>query len=98
MEKNKIYISGRITGLDPDFAIEQFRLAQIKCEQKGFEVINPINLDHSHDKKWVNFMRVDLRSMLHCTDIFMMKDWHLSKGANIEYNLAKDLEFKIHFE
>jgi hypothetical protein len=36
--------------------------------------------------------------MLWCGFIYMMKNWHLSKGANIEYNLAKELGLTVIFE
>lgn len=96
--KEKIYISGKITGLDHEEAYKMFWDAQTKYESVGFEVVNPMKLNHDHDGTWQNYMRIDLIEMLSCNHIFMLKGWENSKGANIEYNLARELGFKIIFQ
>ena len=96
--KNRIYLSGKITGLHIEGADNHFNKAEEKLNQCGYEVINPMNINHDHDKSWENYMRVDLKALLDCDFIYMLKNWHLSKGANIEYNLAKDLGLTIIFE
>jgi hypothetical protein len=95
---NKIYISGKITGLPFEEAKKTFDTAHIDLVQANFEVVNPMDLPHKHDQSWESFMREDLKAMLDCTHIFMLKNWHLSKGANVEYNLAKDLGLEIIFQ
>lgn len=94
----KVYISGKITGLPIEVALTNFIIAETKLKEYNFEVINPMTITHNHDKSWENYMRVDLKALLDCDSIYMLKDWHKSKGANIEYNLAKDLGLKILFE
>ena len=96
--KETIYISGKISGLDFDDAYKTFLDAQIKYESVGFEVINPMRLNHDHDLCWESYMREDLKAMLDCTHIYMLKNWHLSRGANIEYNLAMELGLIVVFE
>ena len=94
-----IYISGKITGLPIEHAKNNFDNAELNLIKLGFKTINPMTISHDHhDKSWENYMREDLKAMLNCTHIFMLKDWHLSKGANIEYNLAKDLNLTILFQ
>lgn len=93
-----IYISGKITGLDFNDAYKTFLDAQLKYESVGFEVINPMRINHEHDGSWENYMKADLKAMLDCTHIYMLKNWHLSRGANIEYNLARELGIIVIFE
>lgn len=40
-------------------------------------------------------MRADLKEMLNCDSIYMLNNWQQSKGAIVEYTLAKGLNFKI---
>jgi hypothetical protein len=96
--ENKAYISGKITGLPIEVAYHNFNSAEITLMNEGFDVINPMTINHNHDLTWESYMKADLIAMLECTHIYMLKDWHLSKGANIEYNLAKDLGLKIIFQ
>jgi len=94
----KVYISGKITGLPIEVAFSNFNNAEIKLKENGYETVNPMTINHDHNKSWENYMRVDLKALLDCDCIYMLQDWHKSKGANIEYNLAKDLGLTIFFE
>jgi hypothetical protein len=47
--KETIYISGKITGLDFNDAYKTFLDAQLKYESVGFEVVNPMRINHEHD-------------------------------------------------
>jgi len=101
INNKKVYISGKITGLPIEVAMDKFNKAVAGFELHGWgdeNIINPMTLIHDHDLSWENYMRVDLIELLKCTHIYMLKDWHTSKGANIEYNLAKDLNLTIIFE
>lgn len=44
MMNNKLYISGRITGIKYPTAVRNFAKAQEYWERKGYKVVNPINL------------------------------------------------------
>jgi len=90
MKKIKIYISGAITN-NEKLAPKQFNDAAKKLIDLGFDVVNPMTLPHKHDKTWLNFMREDLKALVYCDAIYMLKGWSKSKGANIEFDLAKSL-------
>jgi len=96
-KKPKIYISGKITGIE-DEAPMIFKKAEIKLKEQGFDVVNPMNLKHDHDKSWEAYMREDLTAMLTCDYIYMLKNYADSKGAKVELNLAVELGFTIIFE
>lgn len=93
----KIYISGKITGLD-NYA-EVFEQAEKTLTEQGYEVINPTKLNHSnHNQSWESFMKIDLAEMLKCDAIYMLKNWRESKGAITEGYLAHTVKMKIIFE
>jgi hypothetical protein len=43
-------------------------------------------------------MKADLKAMLDCDCIYMLKNWLGSKGAMVEHNLASDLKFEIIYQ
>ena len=96
MSKRKVYISGAITGIEN--YEELFNKAEEILKTNGFDVVNPVKIEHNHDNTWNSFMRVDLKAMLDCDSIYMLSNYKSSKGANIELNLAKELDFEIIYE
>jgi len=92
----KVYISGQITGLPKAVAEQNFLVAEKKLLQKGYEVVNPMKIDHSkHDQTWNEFMKLDIKYLCDCDAIFLLKNWYESKGANMEYLIAERLDYKI---
>ena len=94
----KMYISGKITGLDYQEAFNSFELAEKEFLIKGWEVINPMKLKHQHDESWQNYMREDLKALLDCGCVYMLNNWEDSVGARIEHKLAMDLEILIIYQ
>lgn len=93
--KRKIYISGKITGME-DKAKILFDKAEAELIEKGFEVVNPMKLNHNHDKSWKSYMRVCIDAMFDCDYIYMLDNWESSKGAKIEYSLAYGLGYGVY--
>jgi hypothetical protein len=94
----KLYISGAITGIPFEQAKANFNSAAVSLSITGLESVNPMDLNHDHDQSWESYMRVDLPELLKCDGIYMLRGWHQSKGANIEYSLASALGMKIIFQ
>lgn len=92
----KVYISGAITGVDN--YEELFKNAEDELKAKGYDVVNPVTIEQNHDNTWNSFMRVDLKAMLDCDAIYMLSNYKTSRGANIELNLAKELDFEVIYE
>lgn len=90
----KIYISGKITGIEAE-APALFSAVENQLKQQGYEVVNPMLLSHNHDKSWESYMKEDIKAMCDCDSIFMLKNWAHSKGASVELNLARVLGLKI---
>jgi hypothetical protein len=93
----KIYISGRITGIEAD-APRLFYNAEMHLKKLGFDVINPMTIKHNHNKSWANYMKADLKELLDCDVIYMLNNWQYSKGATIEKALAETLELQVLYE
>lgn len=95
----KIYISGKISGMEEEAKI-LFAKAEAMLTKKGYDVINPMKLPHDHDKKWSSYLREDLRAMLDydCEAIYMLKNWHESDGAMLEHINATALKMEIIYE
>jgi phosphoglycerate kinase len=62
---------------------------------KGYEVVNPMTINHDHDKSWLNYMKTDIIALMECDGIFMLDNWEESKGACIEYYLAIKLGYEV---
>lgn len=107
----KIYISGKISGIE-DKAHSLFQTAEIELQYKytkkyepnafvvvqDFTIINPLKLPHLHDKTWKAYMIEDLKALLECDTIYMLKNWNESKGATIERQLALQLGLNVIYQ
>ena len=86
-----IYLSGSISK-DPKY-IDKFATYKRVLQRlyPEAQIICPVtDIDHSgHDKSWKAYMRADIEAMKSCTHIALIPGWHDSRGAKIEYWLAK---------
>ena len=93
-----IYISGKVTGIE-NKAYELFEQAEIKLKNSGYLVCNPMKINHDyHDKSWESYMKLAIKNMLDCDEIYMLKNYTSSKGALLELAIAKELGIKIKYE
>lgn len=93
----KIYISGKITGLKFEEAFYLFYKAEKLLQSQGYSVVNPMKLPHEHDLSWESYMKEDLKAMLDCDSIYLLPNYKDSRGAMIEYQLALDLNLMVLF-
>ncbi len=100
MEKKKVYISGKITGLDYNYAYDRFAVAEaVIKEELKYEVVNPMKAVPLDEKKtWEDYMLKDIELLFNCDMIYMLDNWHESKGARIECAIAKNMDKAILFE
>ena len=89
----KVYISGAITN-NPNY-LSEFAAAEEKLLAKGYLVINPTNTTGNSYK---DFIDKDLKELMKCDAIYLLKGWQKSKGAMLEYTYAKTVDMKILFE
>ena len=97
----RVYISGKITGLDLEYARIKFQESEddlLEINPKYIPV-NPMKVcPYNPDKTWEDYMAEDIKELLHCDAIYMQKGYGESKGARCEYALAKELDLIIMFE
>jgi hypothetical protein len=93
----KIYISGKITGIE-DQAPELFKKTAHELLKQEFHPINPMTLNHNHDKSWHSYMREDIKALCDCDLIYMLSNWKDSKGAIIENQIANFLGLEVIFQ
>lgn len=93
----KIYISGKITGIEAE-APELFKKAESLLGALGHQTVNPLELNHEHDKSWESYMKEDVKAMCDCDAVFLLENWKDSKGARIEKQIAEYLGLKIMLE
>jgi hypothetical protein len=98
MKKIKIYIAGAITGHDLQERKETFMKWQKYFEDKGYAVVNPMELPHNHDKTWESYMRECIVALMDCSEIYVMNGWMKSKGAQLEVHIASSLGIRIIYE
>jgi hypothetical protein len=98
LPKRRIYISGKITGLHEDVYTKYFTLAEALLLNNGWEVINPVGLDHIHDGTWESYLLEDIKHLFTCDAIYMLCNWPTSRGSRIERAIAYELGKQIIYE
>lgn len=100
--QKRIYISGKITGLNFQSVIEKFILAQttVMAQYNDAIVENPIAITAHlpENSAWETYMRECVKVLSQCTHIYMLPCWKNSNGAKMELKMAIDLGIEIIFE
>ena len=91
----KIYISGKITGLDLDVAKRSFDNAKKEVEQMGFTPVSPFDLKHDKNESWHEYMRTDIKALVECDYLYLMNNFITSKGAKLELEIANRIGLEI---
>ena len=96
-KKFKIYISGPMSGIK-GYNIPAFNRMETKLRELGFKnIINPGRLQATGKyETYKDYLRQDIKDLLKCNTIVLLKGWYLSKGANFEVNLGILLGMKIY--
>ncbi len=94
---HEVYISGAISDV-PNNNRDEFEKAEIMLRDKGYEVINPLKLNHKEDATHAEYMRTDLTEMLKCDGVYFLKSWRYSDGAQVEMVTALACGLNIDFE
>lgn len=90
----KIYISGKITGTT-DYK-ERFARAEEMLKSRGHEVVNPCHIDDGGETKpWEWYMKRCIPLLTECDGIYLLKGWSESRGARLEWMVAKGLGMNV---
>lgn len=90
----RIYLSGPMTGL-PDYNYPAFNAEADRLRAPGYLVENPAENPLPADAPWHLCMRDAIRQMLTCDAVALMPGWQVSRGANVEVELAMHLQMKV---
>jgi len=92
-----VYISGPVSNIE-NYNREAFQLAEDYLQSLGHFVINPTKEVQPDAKKtWIDYMRIDVGLLLRADAIYMLPGWQKSKGAKLEWKIARELEYKVFF-
>ena len=94
----KIYISGKVSGLDYADVRRTFQEAQDMLENLNFEVVNPLKNGLNHTHTWEEHIARDIELLLPCDAIYMLANWTDSVGSGIEHSIAVRMNKAIVFE
>lgn len=92
--KEKVFISGKVSGIEYYVAYQTFANADRLLSQQGYKVINPMKICKKH-WNWLRCMIVCLWHLTWCHKIQQLPNWEDSRGARIEYRWAKMLNKKF---
>ena len=93
----KIYIAGKVTGLDPKHASQKFNDAEQSVKLAGFKAVNPIKVVNNINAEWDSAMRLCIVSLMDCDAVLALPCMWRSKGAQIERELAKAVNLPIFY-
>ena len=92
----RIYVSGPMTGL-PEKNFPAFMKASIKLRAKNYRVVNPAELNIGEPRStWEECLRRDIKELMRCGAVATLVGWKKSKGALLEVNIAKSLNWPVH--
>ena len=88
MEKRRVYISGKISGLDNHYVQLKFAACAESLKSVGYEPVNPLKNGLPSSASWKEHMRADIALLKTCDYIYLQRDFIMSRGAMIELFLA----------
>ena len=88
MEKRRVYISGKISGLDNHYVQLKFAACAEALKSVGYEPVTPLKNGLPSSASWKEHMRADIALLKTCDYIYLQTDFVISRGAMIELFLA----------
>lgn len=97
----KIYISGKISGVDRTKYEDKFRYAAQRLRDRGHKVINPVYMCAGLARDGFTYddlMQIDIAALEVCDAVYMLADWKESPGARREHERAEELGLEIIYQ
>jgi len=91
----RIYIAGPMTGL-AEHNFPAFHAAADRLRQAGWDAVNPAeNFGGRTDLPRESYLRADVALLVGCDAVAMLPGWEDSRGAKLEYLLARELGLPV---
>jgi hypothetical protein len=90
----RIYLSGPMTGLT-DYNYPAFNAEAARLRALGYIVEIPAENPLPAEAPWHMCMRDAIRQMLTCDTVAYLPCWQISRGANVEIELATHLGMAV---
>lgn len=94
----KIYIAGKISGLNRSNVIQKFEAAQKSLSKKGHQVFIPCVLPAYEEVSHEDYLHICYAIIDVCDAVYMLSDWKQSEGARLEYEYAIENNKQIIFQ
>lgn len=93
----KVYIAGKVSGLEVKQAEMNFWKTEKELHERGFETINPIRLVKNRKEEWTPAMKITIAGMMQADVVYMQPDHVYSSGSTIERIIALSIGMPIFF-
>lgn len=85
----KVYIAGKISGLDNAEILKKFYESKKNLEKSGHIVMSPAVLVLNEGFEHSDYMHICYSMIDVCDAVYMQKDWQKSRGARMELQYAE---------
>lgn len=87
----RVYISGPMSGYK-DLNFPAFFEAERALKARGFKVVNPAR--NRKCKDWKGYLKKDIAKLVKCQYIHLLPRWMHSRGASLEWRIARELNIE----
>lgn len=97
MVNNRIYVSGKITGLPTEEYMANFAEAEAELTKQGYVVLNPakVGAGMPDSTTWEEYMELCICMLRMCRKIYLLENWRDSRGAAVELEYAKTYGYEV---
>jgi len=89
-----IYVIGKVSDLPRRHVIRKFERTAAQIRSYGYNATTPIDII-PEEAEWDEAMKISIRRMLLADFVVAQEDWTQSRGATIEFMVARTLEIPV---